>query len=325
MNFDVILNKKILLIGDIMLDSYIKGDVNRISPEAPVMILNKKSENFKLGGAGNVALNLKSLKGNPFIISSIGNDEAGKTIQNELLNNKINNYLIITNKPTTEKKRIISGNNHLLRIDTEDINYISKEVELEIISIFEKEIYNSSVVLISDYNKGILTDFLIKELIKISKNNNVPIIVDPKNKNFFSYKEVDVFKPNLKEISDAFKNENDDNYENMCKVLKSHIKAKNIMLTLSEKGIYWLNDFKKLSIDGIEVELADTCGCGDTVLAVLAMFYNEISDEDLIKLCNLAGSMVCEHLGVIQIKLEDLKNKYLNNFENSEILTTFIK
>ncbi len=300
-NSNNIIGKKVLIIGDIMLDSYIWGDVKRISPEAPVPILNKQSEICKLGGAANVALNIKTLQGEPYIISIIGDDISGTTLKN---------HLITTTKPTTEKKRVMSGNNHLLRIDVEDTTYISSKEEQEIYQVVQEQILNCSVVIFSDYNKGVLTERLIKEIIVLAKEYNKPIIVDPKNKNFFAYKGVDVFKPNLKEINEAFKNESVTEYENVSKLLKNVIQAKNIMVTMSENGIYMLGDNQQTwNVSGIKVELADPCGAGDTVAAVLALFYNEIDNDKLLTICNIAGSMVCEHVGVVQIKLEELQKR----------------
>lgn len=308
MNIKEIVNKKVLIIGDIMLDSYVWGDVKRISPEAPVPILNKNTEVNKLGGAANVALNIKTLKGRPYIISTIGKDIAGKTLKNLLDENNISHFLVETNKPTTEKKRIMSGNNHLLRIDNEDTSYISSKEEQEIFLKVREEMLDSDVIVFSDYNKGVLTEKLIKSIIELVKEFNKPIIVDPKLKNFFSYKGVDVFKPNLKEINDAFKNERGDNYKDVSRLLRNVIESKNVMVTLSERGIYMLGD-SEWEVSGNKVELADPCGAGDTVAAVLALFYNEIDNQKLLQICNIAGSMVCEHVGVVQIKLEELEKK----------------
>jgi rfaE bifunctional protein kinase chain/domain len=305
-----VIGKKVLIIGDIMLDSYVWGDVKRISPEAPVPILNKKDEAYKLGGASNVALNIKALQGEPTIISIIGDDDSGKKMKELLFENNITNFLITTPKPTTEKKRLLSGNHHLLRIDTEDTTYINSFYENELYQVIANEIPNTAVIILSDYNKGVLTERLIKAIIDLAKENNKPVIVDPKVKNFFNYKGVDVFKPNLKEINDAFKNEKDDNYKDVTKLLKNVIGAKNIMVTLSEKGIYMLGEYTDHEVSGINVELADTCGAGDTVVSVLALFYGEIDNDKLLEVCNIAGSMVCEHVGVVQITLDKLKKRF---------------
>lgn len=308
---DKIKNKKVLIIGDIMLDSYVYGDVNRISPEAPVPILHNKKEEHKLGGAANVALNIKTLEATPTILSIIGKDVAGEKIKKLLEENNIINFLIETLKPTTEKKRLISGNTHLLRIDTEDTSYIDTQTESSLYYIAEKEILKNDVIIFSDYNKGVLTEKLIKFIIDFSKENNKVIIVDPKIKNFFSYKGVDVFKPNLKELNESFNNK-DSNYKDVSKILKNLINADNIMITLSENGIYMLGD-SEIESPSIGIEIADPCGAGDTVAAVLSLFYNEVDNETLLKLCNIAGSMVCEHVGVVQIKLEDLMNNFWNS------------
>ena len=185
---------KVLIVGDIMLDSYIYGDVNRISPEAPVPILSKTEESFKLGGAGNVALNCKALGVEPTIISYIGDDSYGKKISELLENSNIKYYMISNGKPTTVKKRIISGNTHLLRIDIEDTKDI-KDLREEVLRYYIKEIVNNDVVILSDYNKGLLTDENICHLIEIAKDNDKIVAVDPKINNFDSYEGVDLFKP----------------------------------------------------------------------------------------------------------------------------------
>jgi rfaE bifunctional protein kinase chain/domain len=307
--FDKFKDVKVLIVGDIMLDYYIYGNVDRISPEAPVPVLNRTSFDYKLGGAGNVALNCKALGAEPTIISYIGDDEYGEDIKEELDRHYINHHMISNGKPTTVKKRVISGNTHLLRIDIEDTKDIEDYNE-EILRYYMKEIIETDVVILSDYNKGLLTDKNINDLIDIALDNDTVIVVDPKVNNFKEYKGVDLIKPNLKEAYEGMKIIGEDfngvGVEHLVKHMKTRLDVGSVMVTLSDKGVYWLGD-EEVSVDAHKIELADPCGCGDTVISVASILkYLGIEDKLLVEISNIAGSMVCEHFGVVQVENEEL-------------------
>jgi rfaE bifunctional protein kinase chain/domain len=297
----------VLIVGDIMLDSYIYGDVKRISPEAPVPILNKTEESFKLGGAGNVALNCKALGANPTIISYIGDDNYGSTVSELLEGSGIKAHMISNGKPTTVKKRIISGNTHLLRIDIEDTKDIV-DLKEEVMKYYMRELANNDVVILSDYNKGLLTYENISNLIDIAKDNNKIVVVDPKINNFKEYRGVDLIKPNLKELHKGLWNNEliDEELDGVIRLSKAQMDVESIMVTLSDKGIYW-NGEKEFQIDSHKIELADPCGCGDTVISVASILkYLDIDEKLMVEISNVAGSMVCEHFGVVQVSNDEL-------------------
>jgi rfaE bifunctional protein kinase chain/domain len=307
--FDKFQDVKVLIVGDIMLDYYIYGDVNRISPEAPVPILNETRVDYKLGGAGNVALNCKALGADPTIISYIGDDEHGEEVREELDRYRIKHHMISNGKPTTVKKRIISGNTHLLRIDIEDTKDI-KDLREEVLRFYTSEIINNDVVILSDYNKGLLTRENISDLIDIAINNDKVIVVDPKVNNFKEYKGVDLIKPNLKELHEGLYNNElvNEDLEGVLQVAKTRMDVRSIMVTLSDDGVYWRGENNDtFKVDAHKIELADPCGCGDTVISVASILkYLDIDERLLVEISNVAGSMVCEHFGVVQIKNEEL-------------------
>jgi D-glycero-beta-D-manno-heptose-7-phosphate kinase len=300
-------NVKVLIVGDIMLDYYIYGDVNRISPEAPVPILNRTSIDYKLGGGGNVALNCKALGAEPTIISYIGDDSYSENVRDELDRYGIKHYLIYNGKPTTVKKRVISGNTHLLRIDIEDTKNI-KDYNVDILNHYIREIKNIDVVIFSDYNKGLLTEKNISDMIRIAKEYNKIVTVDPKINNFKEYKGVDLIKPNLKELNQGLWDNElvDEDLESIINLSKINMGVESIMVTLSENGIYW-NGKKSFHVGGHKIEMSDPCGCGDTVISVASLLKAlNIDERLLVEVSNVAGSMVCEHFGVVQIENKDL-------------------
>ena len=228
-------SKKILVIGDSMIDAYLFGEINRTSPEAPVPVVETKKHEVRLGGAANVALNLKSLGATPILCSAIGDDKEGKLfIELMKKENLITEGVIISKiKRTTLKTRVIANNKHQLRIDEEDSSPIDNEIEL--IDLIQKLIYNIDVVVLQDYNKGVLTSNVINEVIKIANNNNIPSIVDPKNDNFFNYKNCTIFKPNLAEIKIGMNINNDlRNLKDLNKVttkLRQQLNSDAVLLT----------------------------------------------------------------------------------------------
>lgn len=317
---DIFKNKKILIVGDVMLDSYIFGNVERISPEAPVPIIEKQKKENKLGGAANVASNIKNLGGTPILCSVIGNDRNGEIFLTELEKIGISTkYIIKSNdRITTNKTRIIGNNYQMLRIDDE----IKKELNSNDNDIFLEKIYNIienekiDCVLFQDYDKGVLTNYNIPVIILYSKHYNIPIAVDPKKNNFSYYNNVTIFKPNFNEFKDSIDLVISDKNE-LLKIGSNKLHNKGIdivFITLGGEGIFlsYKKDNKIINktFSGIKKNVIDVAGAGDTVISVIVMLFGEIDIEEIAKISNLAGSIACEEIGVAIIDKEKLLNEY---------------
>lgn len=312
-------NKKILIIGDVMLDSYMFGKVDRISPEAPVPVVDIIYSQHKLGGAANVASNIKNLGGTPIICTVIGNDSNSEIFISELLKQKIScDYIIKSdNRKTTNKIRIIGNNHQMLRIDNEIKSDLDFNDQNELLSNIINALSNEKIdcVLIQDYDKGILNNNIISTTTTKANNLNIPIVVDPKKKNFANYNNITLFKPNLKEFSEGL----NINYNNEKDLLfgadilhKRGIEI--VLITLSENGMflsYKKNDIKiNKFLPGIPRNVADVSGAGDTVASVIAMLIDDFEIEEIAKIANFAGGIVCEEVGVVPIDKEKLLKEY---------------
>ncbi len=319
MDFDNLFDRfrqiKIAIVGDVMLDTYWWGKVDRISPEAPVPVVAVSTKEQRIGGAGNVALNARSLEANVSLITVLGKDEAGEQLAKLLAQNHINTrYLVQSEKRiTTNKIRIISRNQHMMRLDAELVNDLEKEDEDKLIFAFENYVATEEpdVVILEDYNKGVLTEYVITTIIKLCKKQNVIITVDPKRKNFFSYKQVDIFKPNLKETLDALNLLAENVGPNLLKDIHNLLEEKlshNIsLITLSEKGIFYHADKQGSIIPTHIRNVSDVSGAGDTVIAVASLVYAATRDIRLMtEMANIAGGLVCEDVGTVAIDKEKL-------------------
>ena len=304
----------IAIFGDVILDSYLFGKVKRISPEAPVPVLNVDKKKDVLGGAANVANNIISLKNRCFLFSKFGKDEKLYRLL-DLLNEKNIFHYILDNYTSIEKQRVIASNQQLLRIDFEKITFLEdKDVE----KIKEKflNLENINLVIFSDYKKGFCTDTLVKEIISICKEKNIKVIVDTKEKNLEKYKGAFIITPNLNEISNMVgrevKNEEKDVVE-AAKELIEKYNFENVLVTRSEKGMTLVKKdgtYKTFYVKPKEVY--DVSGAGDTVVATLANFLSLGYDlEKACKLANIAASIVVGKLGTAPIYLEELE-EYLN-------------
>lgn len=315
---------KVGIIGDVMLDTYMWGNVDRISPEAPVPIVSLKNKEYRIGGAGNVALNCIALKANTCLFSVIGNDDDGKILINLLNEKGINTNGIIKSKSriTTNKLRVIARNQQMLRLDAEIIDDIDKNDEDELLNKIQKFITDEKpdVIIFEDYNKGILTEAIIKQAIQLCKKYNIVTTVDPKRKNFFSYKEVDIFKPNLKEVVEALNivmdNVSLNNLSSIHKRLIEKLNHKISFITLSEKGVFYQNNEDAKHINAHIRSIADVSGAGDTVIAIASLVYAASRNIMLaIEIANIAGGLVCEEVGTVAINKEILElevSKLLN-------------
>jgi rfaE bifunctional protein kinase chain/domain len=316
---DLFKNKKILIIGDLMLDSYLFGEVNRISPEAPVPIVNIKNKINKLGGSANVASNIKNIGGTPILCSVIGDDLNGDILISILQEMKIStdNIYKSKNRKTTNKTRIIGNNHQMLRIDDEECLELNKD-ENTLLSIINNTLDNNNIdcILFEDYDKGILNDYIINIITNRANNLNIPIIVDPKRKNFNSYNNITLFKPNLKEFKESINihsNDRDELLKNGSKILhKRGIEI--VFVTLSEDGIFisYKKGTKTINkiIPGTARNIVDVSGAGDTVISIISILINDISIEEIAKISNLAGGIVCEEIGAVPINKEKLLKEY---------------
>lgn len=307
---------KIGVIGDVMLDTYWWGKVDRISPEAPVPVVAVSNKEQRIGGAGNVALNVAALGANVSVISITGNDEEGNQLFTLLNQNKINTDYIYKSEDriTTNKIRIISRNQHMMRLDAEITTSLNSTEEEKLIAAFTKYATEEKpqLVILEDYNKGVLTEKCIKEIISICKQHNILTAVDPKRKNFFAYEGVDIFKPNLHEVKESLNilgnKVSQEILEDMHKHLKEKLQHAISFITLSEKGVFYESENERAIIPTHIRSIADVSGAGDTVIAVAAVVFAASNNIRLMaEMANIAGGLVCEEVGTVAIN----KNKLL--------------
>lgn len=313
--FDSFNDLTALVIGDVMIDSYVWGKVHRISPEAPVPIVQITKKENRLGGAANVALNVAALGARPIICAVVGEDLNGEVFH-EILNDSnmpTMGVLKSADRPTTVKTRVISSQQHIVRIDEESLKPLnSKEEELFIQRVNEIiEDQKPEVIIFEDYNKGVLTEKVIKELISIANSHNIPTTVDPKKDNFFTYKNVTLFKPNLKELTEGLKVDIDKNHipslEAAVVKLEEILQNKISLITLSERGVYMKDNGGSHHIPAHVRNISDVSGAGDTVISVASLCLALNADRKLMaNIANLAGGLVCEEVGVVPINKERL-------------------
>lgn len=308
----------VLVVGDVMIDRYLRGNVNRVSPEAPVPVVHlQKSEN-RLGGAGNVALNIRSLGATPFLVSVIGNDNFGDQFQELLPEYSISGKHLIrsSHRQTTVKTRIIASSQHLLRVDTEDIFDLVKEEEEQLMSVIRDilDTKDIQVILFQDYNKGVLSPRVIREVTLESIKRDIPTAVDPKFKNFWAYKHANIFKPNLKEIKAQVPFEINNTSASLKKAsdfLRSKLGHQTTLVTLSEKGLFVDDKTENYIIPTQERSIADVCGAGDSVISIVAIgLALGIGMKEIAALSNLAGGQVCEKVGVVPVDKSQLRKEY---------------
>jgi len=313
---------KVLIIGDVMIDSYIWGHVKRLSPEAPVPIVNVVKRENRLGGAANVAINIQSLGAVPIICSVIGDDEKGDTFCKIIAEKNMPSHGIIKSKErlTTVKFRVIGNNSHLLRVD-EETESVLTDNETALLFFQIKKIINTEkidVIIFEDYDKGVISKTLIDSTIEVAKKNNVPVVVDPKKNNFSHYTQIQLFKPNFRELCDGLKADlNLSEVESFTSALTDFQKKQNIatvLLSLSEHGVLISemlgNKFNIIKIPAHLRTIADVSGAGDTLISVAALCIAlKLSAGKTAALSNLAGGVVCEHVGVIPIDKEKFFNE----------------
>jgi len=302
-----------------MLDSYLFGNVERISPEAPVPIIDITNKENKLGGAANVAANIKNLGGTPILCSVIGKDNSGELFLDLLKNMNISfDYIYQTeNRITTNKTRVIGNNHQMLRIDEEIKSELNKDDQENFSTLINKALSQKiDCILFQDYDKGVINENIINKITINAGFLKIPILVDPKKNNFSFYKNVNLFKPNLKELREGLnliESDKQSLLENGSKILHER-GIEIVFITLSENGIFVSykkdNEIINKIIPGTARQVVDVSGAGDTVISVVSMLLNDIEIEEIVKISNLAGGIVCEEVGVVTINKEKLLKEY---------------
>lgn len=308
-------NLPVGVIGDVMLDTYMWGHVERISPEAPVPVVSVTGKEYRIGGAGNVALNLASLGAKASILSVTGKDEDGRQLRSMFEEKGIDTQFICpsSDRITTNKTRVISRNQQMMRLDTEVTHDLNSEEENQLLASvvrFLDEVA-PAIVIFEDYNKGVLTERVIKEVLELCRQRNIPTAVDPKRRHFFQYKGVDIFKPNLKEVKEGLNHiEEGVSPELMDRIhaqLEERLGHRISFITLSEHGAYYHNGVEHRLIPSHRRNIADVSGAGDTVIAVAALVYAVTRNVYLMaEMANIAGGLVCEEVGTVAINSERL-------------------
>jgi rfaE bifunctional protein kinase chain/domain len=310
----------VLIIGDVMIDSYLWGKVSRISPEAPVPIVSVQKKERRLGGAANVALNIQALGANPILCSVVGVDFEGQAFMDLLKTQKLSQKGILKSRDriTTVKTRVIGNNSQLLRVDEEVESDITPSETQQLLTLISYIISHDKidVILFEDYNKGLINPKLISKVVELAKSKGIPTCVDPKKKNFNSYKGVSMFKPNLKELREGIKMDvSGDNLRELQRVVSSfRVKQKieTVLVTLAEKGVITNSRKVKEHLSAHIRSIADVSGAGDTVISVAALCRALDCDEVLTAaIANLSGGLVCEQIGVVPIDKELLLEEVL--------------
>lgn len=302
-----------LIVGDVMVDSYIWGKVERISPEAPVPIISITNKEIRLGGAANVAENIIALGAKPLLCSVVGNDSDGKSLLDLMATRGMDTRGIVQSddRMTTVKERMISNSQQLLRIDRESTMLLNQKEKKSILNRIEKIVKEADVIIFEDYDKGVLSKDLIKIIIDIARKYSIPTAVDPKKRNFLAYKGVTLFKPNLKEIKEGLKIDFDNQDEiaisEASKTLRSKMDIDKVFITRSEHGVYISSNEHHHFVPAHVRTISDVSGAGDTVISTASLCLAlGLPDSFIAELSNLAGGLVCEHLGVVSIDKDQL-------------------
>ncbi len=317
--FEKFTQLNVVIVGDVMIDRYLHGKVSRISPEAPVPVVEWQRTEDRLGGAANVALNIKAMGATPYLFSAIGADTEGSSFLSLMGNNSLSTrgLLQIKGRPTTVKTRIMAGTQQMLRLDSEvttDLSDADRAHFMYALRSFLNE-NNVDVIIFQDYNKGVLNLNVIKDVMQEALNRHIPTTVDPKHKHFLDYQGATLFKPNLKEIRDAVDFDVTPNLDSLKKAaafLNKKLGNTLTMITLSEKGLFLGSDTEG-SIFPIQPRpISDVSGAGDTVISVASLCLAAKTDNrTLAVLSNLAGCQVCEKAGVVAVNREQLEMEFL--------------
>lgn len=300
----------VLIVGDVMLDSYLWGKVDRISPEAPVPVVAVTKKESRLGGAANVAINIKAMGAHPLLCSVVGNDRDGDELIQLMkqLEMPVNGIVKSTSRVTTVKTRVIGNNHQLLRVDDEMMHPLDETEENNLYNSIKSilDTNDVQVIIFEDYDKGVLGTSIIERIVALANSKNIPTAVDPKKKNFMSYRNVSLFKPNLHELKTGLKIEIEKPVvKDLTEAVHSFQKEQHIntiMVTLSEAGVFYSCEGKNEVIPAHIRNISDVSGAGDTVISIASLCLAlGLSARTMSALANLAGGLVCEKVGVVPI------------------------
>ncbi len=307
----------VLVIGDVMVDFYLFGEVNRISPEAPVPVVEISKKESRPGGAANVALNLLQLGANPVLLTMIGRDATGAMLLGMLKDKGVKTTHVLQHKGrvTTLKTRIFDEDKQVVRFDEEEVDEVEESQENLLIKEFKKILANQKIdiIILQDYNKGILTKYFIKQILLLATKNGILVSVDPKERNFMEYQAIDLFKPNLRELSEAIGYRiNPKSLESLrsgAEELRRKTRFKNLMVTLGANGIFcFTKEGQSFIVPARSIKAADVSGAGDTVISIAAlMFAQKYSLKEIAQLANRGAAAVCKKIGVAPITLKEMK------------------
>jgi rfaE bifunctional protein kinase chain/domain len=310
---DKMRGKRIAVVGDIMLDEYLRGSVERISPEAPVPVVNFRSREVRLGGAANVALNLAALDIEALIFGVSGADESAALLHDLLRLAEIENQGIIADnsRPTTRKTRILADNHHLTRIDHEDSSTIAADLAAQILAKLAEQCDSIDAIILQDYNKGVLSEALIRGIIAHALEAKCPVTVDPKRDNFFSFQGASVFKPNLREAETAlgYSLRNDDALQRGGHELRQRLQCQAVLITRGSEGMSLFAD-SDLHVPTQARLVSEVSGAGDTVIATLTAAIAAGADlPDAARLANIAAGFVVEQVGIVPVSSSELRQR----------------
>ena len=309
---------KILVIGDVMIDRYLTGNIHRISPEAPVPVVHLRNTENRLGGAANVALNIAALGATPRLISVIGEDEDADSFTDLLPYSNLSAAGIIRSaaRRTTTKTRVLSAGQHVLRLDREDTTDLNGTETVAILSKIENilQAEKINVILLQDYNKGVLTQKVIRAVLNLAEKHRIPTAVDPKNKNFWAYRGVTLFKPNLAEIRANLPFSVTSDLNDLTRAgqeIRKRLDNRLSLITLSDAGLYLTDGGTHRIFPTQARTVRDVCGAGDTVISIAACCLGlDLPLENMAILSNLAGGQVCEKAGVVPVDKKQLEQEY---------------
>ncbi len=312
--FEQFKDRSILVVGDLMIDEYLRGNVNRLSPEAPVPVVEIDHESYHLGGAANVSINLKSLGCQPITLGLIGYDRAGDILMDLLAEAGMGTEGIVRSddRPTTLKTRIIGDNQHIARVDREKIEYIDGQLLKSLIQRFDELYEQCSAIILEDYNKGVLSKELIEYVVNRARQHQKPVLVDPKFINFLEYRGVTVFKPNVKETVHALGRpvSNEHEVEQAGQELLNKLQAECVLITRGGKGMSLIEKNHPTShIPTRTRKVADVSGAGDTVISTMAAaLVGGASFREAATMANYAAGLVCEEVGIVPVQRDALFN-----------------
>jgi rfaE bifunctional protein kinase chain/domain len=316
---------RVLVVGDVMADAYVRGRVDRISPEAPVPIIHARQHELRPGGAANVALNLRAMGAEVDMCALVGNDENGAKLLDLLRAEGIgvDGVVCSNDRPSTVKTRIIAGSQHLLRIDEEDDSPAGENEQAALMAKALELAVKADAILFEDYDKGCIFPSLIEQLTSLASERKIPVTVDPKKRNFMDYRGVTLFKPNLKELREGLKIEvnarNSHEVAAACNELKSALDVSGVLLTLSEQGMALSAENFFRHIPAHPRDIADVSGAGDTVISVATLCLAAGADmATTLFLANLAGGQVCEYSGVVPVRKEMLLKEALELLSSND-------